>query len=72
MDTEERSPVLNYDAEWAFTSLARTLWKTPREAFMDIDLDPVLVSGFRIRVTGDDPFRLPITISEVRAYRAPR
>lgn len=71
VDTEERSPVLAHDADWAFTSLARSLWKTPRTAFMDIDLDPVLVSGFRIRVIEDDPFRLPITISEVRAYRAP-
>ncbi|MEO8499954.1 MAG: hypothetical protein ABI565_03500 [Vicinamibacteria bacterium] len=72
VDSEERSPVLAYDADWAFTSLARTLWKTPLAAFMDIDLDPVLVSGFRIRVIEDNPFRLPITISEVRAYRAPR
>ena len=72
VDSEERSPVLTYDADWAFTSLARSLWKTPRAAFMDIDLDPILVSGFRVRVIEDDPFRLPITISEVRAYRAPR
>jgi len=72
VDTEERAPILAYDEDWAFTSLARSLWKTPRSAFMDIDLDPVLVSGFRIRVTEDDPFRLPITISEVRAYRPPR
>lgn len=72
VDTEEKSPVLTYDVDWAFTSLARSLWKSPRAAFMDIDLDPTLVSGFRVRVTEDDPFRLPITLSEVRAYRAPR
>lgn len=70
VDTEERSPILAYDADWAFMSLARSLWKTPRTAFMDIDIDPAMVSGFRIRVIEDDPFRLPITISEVRAYRA--
>ncbi len=71
VDGDARSPVLAFDHDWAFTSLARSLWKTPREAFMDIDVDPVLVSGFRIRVIEDDPFRLPITISEIRAYRAP-
>ncbi len=70
VDDEARSPVLAFDRDWAFTSLARSLWKTPRAAFMDIDLDPVLVSGFRIRVIEDEPFRLPITISEIRAYRA--
>jgi hypothetical protein len=68
---EDRSPILPFDSEWAFTSLARTLWKTPRTAFMDIDVEPTLVSGFRIRVIEDEPFRLPITISEIRAYRAP-
>jgi hypothetical protein len=70
-DDEERSPILPFDTDWAFASLARSLWKTPRAAFMDIDISPVLVSGFRIRVIEDDPFRLPITISEIRAYRAP-
>ena len=68
---EDRSPVLAFDGDWAFTSLARSLWKSPLAAFMDIDLEPVVVSGFRIRVLEDDPFQLPITISEIRAYRAP-
>ena len=71
VDDEARPPVLAFDRDWAFTSLARSLWRTPREASMDIDVDPALVSGFRIRVTEDDPFRIPITISEIRAYRAP-
>ena len=64
-------PILPYDEDWAFASLARSLWKTPRTAFMDVDLEPALVSGFRIRVTEDDDFRMPITLSEIRAYRAP-
>ena len=71
VDDDARSPVLVFDSDWAFTSLARSLWKTPRTAFMDIDLDPVLVSGFRIRVVEDEPFLLPVTVSEIRAYRAP-
>lgn len=65
----ERSPFLGFDETWAFTSLARSLWKNPRMAAMDIDVEPTLVSGFRIRVTDDDAFRMPITISEIRAYR---
>ena len=65
------SAALVFDGDWAFTSLARSLWKSPLAAFMDIDLEPVVVSGFRIRVLEDDPFQLPITISEIRAYRAP-
>lgn len=68
---EGPSPVLAFDNDWAYTSLARSLWKTPRTAFMDIDLEPSLVSGFRIRVLEDEEFRLPITLSEIRAYRAP-
>jgi hypothetical protein len=72
VDSEDKAPVLAMDADWAFTSLARSLWKTPRTAFMDIDLEPVLVSGFRIRVIEDDPYRLPITVSEIRAYRPSR
>ena len=39
-------------------------------AFMDIDVEPVMVSGFRIRVIAEDPSRMPITLSEIRAYRA--
>ena len=65
------SPILSFDHEWAFTSLARSLRKMPRQAFMDIDVEPALVSGFRVRVTDAEPFRIPITISEIRAYRAP-
>jgi len=64
------SPVIPFDRDWAFTSLARTLWKTPSMAFMDIDVEPVMVSGFRIRVIAEDPSRMPITLSEIRAYRA--
>jgi len=66
----DATPVLVFDRDWAFKSLARSLWKTPRAAIMDIDLEPVSVLGFRIRVLEDDPFQLPITISEIRAYRS--
>ncbi|HUG54997.1 MAG TPA: hypothetical protein VMR21_15405 [Vicinamibacteria bacterium] len=58
-----------FDETASYDRLFMLLRRRPREASLDLDFAPRALSGFRLRIAETDPFFMPWTMAELRAYR---
>jgi hypothetical protein len=59
------------DEQAAHDRLLATLLHQPREAWMDLEIEPRTLSAIRVRIRDDDAFALPWTLPEIRVWAAP-
>jgi hypothetical protein len=52
----------------AYGNLFARLLHDPRRARLDLDIPPRRLSGFRLRIPETDPFWMPWSLAEIRAY----
>jgi hypothetical protein len=57
-----------FDEAAAYDRLFALLLHRPREASLDLDIPPRTLRGFRLRIAETDPFAMPWTMAELRAY----
>ena len=60
-----------FDEAAAYDRLFALLLHRPAAATLDLDLPPRTLGGFRLRIAATDPFAMPWTMAEVRAYAPP-
>jgi hypothetical protein len=60
-----------FDEEAAYDRLFAALLHRPREAWLDLEIEPQPLAALRVRISEDDAFALPWTMSEVRVWAAP-
>jgi hypothetical protein len=58
-----------FDDATAYDRLFGSLLRRPREASLDLDIQPHLLQAFRLRIAETDPFGMPWTMVELRAFR---
>jgi hypothetical protein len=59
-----------FDEEAAYDRLLAVLLHQPREAWLDIEIEPRTLSALRVRIREPDEFALPWTMSEIRVWAA--
>jgi hypothetical protein len=57
-----------FDEATAYDSLFGSLLSRPRNASLDLDIAPTMLQAFRLRITETDPFGMPWTMAELRAF----
>jgi hypothetical protein len=57
-----------FDEAAAYDRLFGLLLHRPREASLDLDIPVRTLRGFRLRIAETDPFAMPWTMAELRAY----
>jgi hypothetical protein len=57
-----------YDADAAYDRFFAALLYKPKEATLDIDIDPVPLRAVKLKITETDPFGMPWTLSEIRIF----
>jgi hypothetical protein len=60
---------LPVDQEAALDRFFARLLHAPRTATLDYDIPPTVMLGLRLKVTEDDAFAMPWTLTEIRLYR---
>ncbi len=67
-DPDETWAEVELDEGAAYDALFARLLRRPLEASLDLDIPPRVVAGFRLRIAETDPFWMPWTMAEIRAY----
>jgi hypothetical protein len=57
-----------FDEAAAYDGLFGSLLRRPRNASLDLDIAPIPLQAFRLRITETDPFGMPWTMGELRAF----
>jgi hypothetical protein len=66
--SEQETRLIAFDERAAYDRLFAGLLHDPRRAALVLDFPPQRLSGLRVRVSQDDAFGLPWSLSEIRAY----
>jgi len=67
-DAEDSWAEIPLDEAAAYDRLFAALLSRPREASLDLDIPPRALKAFRLRIVETDPFGMPWTMAEVRAF----
>jgi hypothetical protein len=59
-----------FDETTAYDGLFARLLLAPREASLDLDLEPRPLTGLRIRIASTDPFLMPWALPEIRVFES--
>jgi hypothetical protein len=58
-----------FDDASAYDRLFGSLLRRPQQASLDLDIQPHMLQAFRLRIAETDPFGMPWTMVELRAFR---